>query len=203
MSAEREGARTRLPGWLAGPCQAVTTINRWVFMATATLMAIVVPVMLYEVIARYGFNAPTTWAMELAVLLFGPYFLLGGPWLLHLQGHVGLDLVRQRASPAWQRRMDLVNYPVIIIFCLILLWYSVPAAWSAWSYRETSFSAWNPPIWPAKAAVPVALVLMALQAVVEWLGVIFRVGGADRHDDSGAVDGAGGSADAMVGEVRA
>ena len=26
-----------------------------------------------------------------AVLLFGPYFLLGGPYLLHLKGHVALD----------------------------------------------------------------------------------------------------------------
>ena len=58
-------------------------------------MAVVVPVMLYEVVSRYVFNAPTVWGMELAVLLFGPYFLLGGPYLLHLRGHVALDLMRQ------------------------------------------------------------------------------------------------------------
>ena len=69
-------------------------------------MAIVVPVMLYEVVMRYLFNAPTVWGMELAVLLFGPYFLLGGPYLLHLKGHVALDLARQRLSAAWQRRLE-------------------------------------------------------------------------------------------------
>ena len=157
-----------MPSWLSVSTSAITTLNRWIFQATVWLMAIVVPVMLYEVIARYVFNAPTVWGMELAVLLFGPYFLLGGPYLLHLKGHVALDVARQRLSPAWQRRLDLVNFPIIVLFCAILLYFSAPAAYSAFTYRETSFSAWNPPIWPVKAAVPLALALMLLQAVVEF-----------------------------------
>lgn len=157
-----------MPHWLSVIATAVTHLNHRLFHATVWIMAIVVPVMLYEVVARYVFNAPTVWGMELAVLLFGPYFLFGGPWLLHSRGHVALDLLRQRLSKRWVRRLDLVNYPVIVIFCAILLYHSVPAAWNAWSYRETSFSAWNPPIWPVKAAVPLALLLMLLQALVEF-----------------------------------
>ena len=163
-----------MPVWLSVATSAITRLNRAVFHLTVWLMAIVVPVMLYEVVRRYAFNAPTVWGMELAVLLFGPYFLLGGPYLLHLRGHVSLDLVRQRLDAAWQRRMDLVNFPVIMLFCAILLYFSAPAAWSAWEYRETSFSAWNPPIWPAKAMVPRALALMFLQALVEICRVLYR-----------------------------
>lgn len=165
-----------MPSWLSVSTSAITTLNRWIFQATVWLMAIVVPVMLYEVVARYSFNAPTVWGMELAVLLFGPYFLLGGPYLLHLKGHVALDVARQRLSPAWQRRLDLVNFPVIVLFCAILLYFSVPAAYNAFTYRETSFSAWNPPIWPVKAAVPLALALMLLQALVEFFRTLFGEG---------------------------
>jgi TRAP-type mannitol/chloroaromatic compound transport system permease small subunit len=136
------------------------------------------------VIARYFFNAPTTWGMELAVLLFGPYFLLGGPYLLHLKGHVSLDVVRQRLSPMWQRRMDLVNYPMIVIFCAILLYFSVPSALSSWEYKETSFSAWNPPVWPIKAFVPLALALMMMQAIIEFLRVVYEPNVA-RSDEGG------------------
>lgn len=163
-----------MPHWLFLFTHAITRINHGLFKATVWLMAVVVPVMLYEVIARYLFNAPTVWGMELAVLLFGPYFLLGGPYLLHLKGHVALDVVRQRLDPVWLRRLDLVNYPVIVVFCAILLYFSVPAVWSAWSYRETSFSAWNPPIWPVKLAVPFALAMMVLQALAEWICVWFE-----------------------------
>lgn len=158
-----------MPVWLSVPASVITTVNRWLFKVTVWLMAVVVPVMLYEVVARYVFDAPTVWGMELSVLIFGPYFLFGGPYLLHLKGHVALDLVRQRLSERWTRRLDLVNYPIIMVFCAILLYYSAPAAWSAWEYKETSFSAWNPPIWPVKAAVPLALALMLLQALAEWI----------------------------------
>ncbi|PKO68860.1 MAG: TRAP transporter permease DctQ [Betaproteobacteria bacterium HGW-Betaproteobacteria-16] len=174
-----------MPPWLSAATATVTRLNRAIFHLTVWLMAIVVPVMLYEVVQRYVFNNPTVWAMELAVLLFGPYFLLGGPYLLHLRGHVSLDLVRQRLDATWQRRMDLVNFPVIMLFCAILLYFSAPAAWSAWEYRETSFSAWNPPIWPAKAAVPLAMVLMLLQALVEYCRVIWRT---DGEGDAGLVE---------------
>lgn len=162
-----------MPIFLALPVAAITRLNRLIFFATMLLIAIIVPVMLYEVVARYVFDAPTIWAMELAILLFGPYFLLGGPYLLHLRGHVALDLARQRLSPAWQRRLDLVNYPVIMLFCLILLYFSVPSAFSAWEYGETSFTAWNPPIWPFKAMVPLALLLMFMQALAEFVRVLY------------------------------
>lgn len=162
-----------MPVWLSVITRAITGLNRRLFQVTVWGMAIVVPVMLYEVVARYVFNAPTVWGMELAVLLFGPYFLFGGPYLLHLKGHVALDLLRQRLNAVWTRRLDLVNYPVIVVFCGILLIYSLPAALSAFEYRETSFSAWNPPVWPVKAAVPLALLLMLLQALVEFLRALF------------------------------
>jgi len=165
-----------MPVAIRAAVRAITALNRFLFHATVWLMAIVVPVMLFEVVCRYAFNAPTVWGMELAVMLFGPYFLLGGPYLLHLRGHVALDLVRQRLSDDWQRRLDLVNFPIVVVFCAILLYFSVTPALESWAYRETSFSAWNPPIWPVKAAVPVALALMLLQALAELARTIWPDG---------------------------
>jgi len=149
--------------------RAITALNRVLFAIAATLMAVVVPVMMFEVISRYAFNAPTTWGMELAVLLFGPYFLLGGPYLLHLGGHVSLDLFHRRLPPKTRRIMDGFHLIIIIMFCVILLYYAWPLAMQAFEYRETSFSAWNPPVWPYKFAVPVAVLLLALQSLAELL----------------------------------
>jgi len=141
--------------------------------------------MLIDVGMRYGFNAPTVWGMELAVLLFGPYFLLAGPYVLHLKGHVAMDLLRQRLNLRANRLLELINLPIIVVFCAILLWFSVPAAIDSWNYGETSFSAWNPPIWWTKAAVPLSLALMLLQAVAEFLRVLF--GGLPAADEGEAV----------------
>ncbi|MGQ9366130.1 TRAP transporter small permease subunit [Azospirillum sp. ST 5-10] len=174
--------------------QAVTAFNRLLFRLAAALMAVIVPVMLYEVVSRYLFDAPTTWGMELATLLFGPYFLLGGPYLLHLHGHVNLDLVRRAMPPRWDRLFELANHPVIILFCAILLYYSWPLAVQSWEFGETSFSAWNPPIWPVKFAVPAAVVLLAAQSSAEFLRVLFRDPAAIVHDPLAAE-----TADAGIG----
>lgn len=173
-----------MPPVIAAFAGAVTAINRAAFYLAISLVYLIVPVMLIDVVARYAFNAPTVWGMELATLLFGPYFLLAGPYVLHLKGHVAMDIVRQRLNLRADRLVELVNLPIIIAFCAILLWFSVPAAVDSWNYGETSFSAWNPPIWWTKAAVPLSLALMLLQALAEFLRVLCRDPGAmsPRHD---------------------
>jgi TRAP-type mannitol/chloroaromatic compound transport system permease small subunit len=52
---------------------------------------------------------------------------------------------------------------------LALVWFSFDMASESFESRETSFSAWNPPIWPAKGAIFVASVLMLLQGIVRLL----------------------------------
>ena len=160
---------------------AITTVNRWLFVGAGWLMLVIVPVMLYAVISRYGFNHPSDWGLEMATLLFGPYFMLGGPYLLHIGGHVNLDILRQGASPRVNRIFDLINFPIIGAFAVILLYYSWPFAVQSWQVGETSYTSWNPPIWPIKFVIPLALVLLFLQALAEWL--LLLLGDERRVDD--------------------
>lgn len=177
-----------MPPVIAGFVGVVTAVNRAAFYFAILLIYLIAPVMLIDVVMRYAFNAPTVWGMELAVLLFGPYFLLAGPYVLHQKGHVAMDLVRQRLNLQADRLVELVNLPIIIAFCAILIWFSAPAAIDSFNYGETSFSAWNPPIWWTKAAVPLSLVLMLLQALAEFLRVLFRAPGAvGQHPEEAAL----------------
>ena len=167
-----------MPRAISWYVKLVTGINRALILAVAGLMLIIVPVMLYEVTSRYVFGAPTTWGMELATMLFGPYFLLGGPYLLHLRGHVNLDLVRRRLPPHRIRQLDLFNHLIIMAFCAILVTYSLPLALQSLAFHETSFSAWNPPVWPAKFTVPLAVILLGAQSLAEFLRLLARDPGA-------------------------
>ena len=74
--------------------RSVTALNRLLFTAAKWLVYVIVLLMLWEVLSRYLLAAPTSWAPELATLIFGPFFLLGGPYLLHLGGHVAVDVGR-------------------------------------------------------------------------------------------------------------
>ncbi len=162
---------------VAAFCRAVTALNRGVMLAATALIGIMVPVICYEVVARYAFDAPTVWAMELARLLLGPYFLLAGPYLLHLGGHVNVDILYNRLPARVARIVDLLTVPAIVYVGWMLLSYSLPLAITSWEQQETSTSAWNPQIWPAKATMPVAFALLIAQAAVEWLRALARVVG--------------------------
>ncbi len=86
---------------LLGYCRLITALNRWVATVVSAFVFIMVAVISYEVVSRYFFNAPTTWAMELATLLFGPYFLLAGPYILRFfVTSCGFSLIEQTAHRA-------------------------------------------------------------------------------------------------------
>lgn len=137
------------------------------FIFAAAIIFLVVPMLLYEVVARYAFNAPTLWAMEASTLVFGPHFMLAGPYLLHLRGHVAVDIVSAQAPAAVRRLLNTFGFLVIALFAAVFAWVNWPLALSAWTLKETSFSAWNPPIWWLKFIVSLAFFMLFAQALVE------------------------------------
>jgi len=159
---------------LLGYCRFITALNRWVATAVSAFVFIMVAVISYEVVSRYFFDAPTTWAMELATLLFGPYFLLAGPYILHTAGHVNVDILYRKLSPRWAGCVDCLTYALIAVTTAIFIDQSLPVALNAFESSETSFTSWNPPIWPVKALIPFAFLLLLMQALAEIIWAIQR-----------------------------
>ncbi|MDP3339299.1 TRAP transporter small permease subunit [Frigidibacter sp.] len=147
--------------------RSITALNRWLFELAKWLIYAIVFLMLWEVLSRYAFGSPTSWAPELAMLIFGPFFLLGGPHLLHLGGHVAVDILSAKATGQVAYVLRLVGLALAAAFGAILLWFSLPLALQSFSYGETSYSAWNPVLWPAKAFLPLSALLLSLQALAD------------------------------------
>ncbi|MBL3585072.1 TRAP transporter small permease subunit [Rhodovulum sulfidophilum] len=145
----------------------ITALNRGLFGLAKWLVYAIVALMLWEVVQRYFLSHPTSWAPELATLVFGPFFLLGGPYMLHTGGHVAVDILSSRASGGMARALHLAGLALAAAFGLILLWFSLPLVLQSISYGETSYSAWNPVVWPAKAFLPLAAGLLVLQALAD------------------------------------
>ncbi|ANT61809.1 C4-dicarboxylate ABC transporter substrate-binding protein [Salipiger sp. CCB-MM3] len=156
--------------------RGITALNRGLFAVAKWLVYAIVLLMLWEVLSRYLMAAPTSWAPELATLIFGPFFLLGGPYLLHLGGHVAVDIVSAKATGGLATVLQVIGLALAAAFGAILLWFSVPLVWQSFSYGETSYSAWNPIVWPAKAFLPLAALLLLLQALAD---AVFAVTGGE------------------------
>jgi TRAP-type mannitol/chloroaromatic compound transport system permease small subunit len=158
----------------------ITATNRFFYETAKWVIFAIVPIMLIEVVSRYAFDAPTVWGMELATLLFGPYFLLGGPYLLHMGGHVAVDLVKDSAGPRTVFAMELIALASALLFASLLTFYAAPQVLNSFMLRETSFSTWNPQIWPFKAILPLASFMLALQAIADGIQLFSRAPESDQ-----------------------
>jgi TRAP-type mannitol/chloroaromatic compound transport system permease small subunit len=137
----------------------------------AWVMAPLIASMVYEVLARHLFNAPTFWAYEVAYMLAGTCYLFGMAYCMKMKGHVRVDFLYDQIGPKWRAIIDIVGYVALMLPGVIWLTYGLyEYAIEAYVANELSGeSAWNPVIWPFRAIWVVAFVALVLQSIAEVL----------------------------------
>jgi TRAP-type mannitol/chloroaromatic compound transport system permease small subunit len=153
------------------------TLSEWSGRVVAWMIVPLVLGLVWEVIARYVFDAPTIWAYDLSYMLYGSHFMLGAAYTLLKKGHIRTDFFYEHWSVRRQATVDAVAYLFLffpgIFFFLLASW---DAAAHSWSIRETSeASAWRPIIYPFKTAMPVTAALLLIQGVSEFLKAIWAM----------------------------
>ena len=139
--------------------------------AVAWLNMPLVVVVAWEVIARYAFDAPTTWSFEITYMLYGTIFMLGAAYALHKGAHIRTDFFFEKWSIRTKGVIDSTAYlvfffPGIFIFLLV----SWSEGWYAVSIGERSEQTpWRPILWPFKMVVPLACLLLLIQGVSETI----------------------------------
>jgi len=147
----------------------IERISHWVGVVAAWLLVPLVFAMVYEVIARYAFNAPTIWAYEIGYLMTGSGFLLGMAYALSRDAHIRIDVFSIRMSQRTRAIIDIVCYVGLLIpFLLALtqvLWRRALEAIA--SGEKSGQSAWNPVVWPFRTVFLAAFLLLILQVIAE------------------------------------
>src|SRR5690606_35717047 len=119
-----------------------------------------------DVVMRYVVGNVTMWTAELAQLIFGVYSVIAGGYLLVERAHVNVDIFCGTWSRERKAKLDLATSFLFVFFMLVLIYQSWDMDWESFQNRETSMSIWDPYILPVKMAVPIAGVLLFLQAIV-------------------------------------
>ncbi|MEM0947235.1 MAG: TRAP transporter small permease [Pseudomonadota bacterium] len=151
----------------------------WFIKKLAELSAfgffIIVLMMVYEVVARYGFGAPTFWAHEIAGLLGALAFLLGGAYCMVEGSHMRITVLRDRMPPGLRRAVDMLGLACGAIYLSAL-------AFSGWQiaqrslfrfmpdgswFPERSGSSWNTPL-------PAFIKFALFVAAALFLAVVLR-----------------------------
>ncbi|EAQ04751.1 putative membrane protein [Pseudooceanicola batsensis HTCC2597] len=144
----------------------ITRLNRFIGKWLSLAVLIIFAFLLADVVMRYLVGQPTIWTAELATLIFGVYAILGGGFLLAERGHVNVDIIYGSFSPRRKALLDILTYPLFLLFVGVLLWQGWDIAWESFVDKEQTNSIWKPYLWPTKAFIPVAAVLLLLQGFV-------------------------------------
>ncbi len=103
---------------------AVEGLSVWTGRAFGWCIMILTLSVSYEVFVRYVLNAPTVWAFDMMIQMYGALFLMAGPYALAQDSHVRGDVLYRLFSVKWQARVDFVLY-ILFFFpgMLALFWY--------------------------------------------------------------------------------
>ena len=148
---------------------SIEGLSQWVGRAFGWCILILTLSVSYEVFVRYVLNAPTVWAFDMMVQMYGALFLMAGPYALAQDAHVRGDVLYRLFPVKWQARLDFILY-ILFFFpgMMALFWYGWEIASDSWRYKEVS---WNSPariqIYFFKTLIPVAGFLLMLQGLAE------------------------------------
>jgi len=123
----------------------------------------------YDVMARYIFRAPTQWAGEAATLIFGVCWVTAGAYALLQGSHVKMEVFYARLSLKKRAILDVITAPLFFGFIGIVMWQGAKFALISIGHMETSPSMWAPPIYPIKVFIPLGAFLLLLQGMAKLI----------------------------------
>lgn len=150
---------------------AVDGLSKLMAAAGRLAIAILVIAMLYEVLARYVFNAPTLWAFDISYMLNGSIFILGAAFALQQDAHVRIDFLSQRLPVRVQQLQNSALYILVMVPIFGMFTYiSGSKALKAFLTGELeSVSPWAPVVWPFYTVIALGLLSLSLQFLAEGL----------------------------------
>ena len=171
-----------MAGWMRVLIRRIDLCNLWVGRFACLMLVPVIAAMVYEVVARKLFIAPTDWAYDTSRMFAGAMFMLGAGYALMRGVHIRADFLYRNWSDRTQSTVDALLYlcfffPALLIFLWVSAEYTVNA-WVRWERSmDTTLMA---PLAPARTAMPLGALFLLLQGLAETLRCFHRMG-SDRE----------------------
>lgn len=96
--------------------QLIEDLNIAIGKCVSFLIWAGIAVLCFEVVARYGFSQPTTWAHGYTQRIFGSYFVLVGAYTLIKREHVRVDILLLPGRVRWNAFLDLINLAFLLLW---------------------------------------------------------------------------------------
>ena len=150
--------------------RAIDALNQRIGKVLSWLVLAAVLVSATNATIRKVFDTSSNAWLELQWVLFGVVFLLCAPWTLCANEHIRIDIVNNMLPKRVRDWIDIAGHTLFLLpLTLVLIVTGIPFFVRSYQINEQSFSAGGLPQWPAKALIPLAFMLLFLQALSELI----------------------------------
>jgi TRAP-type C4-dicarboxylate transport system permease small subunit len=145
----------------------LTGLNLWLGYLAGLLVAVSAVLLTAEVLARYVYNAPSDWSLELCILMLIAATFMAAGHTLAARAHVNIDIVDHLMSGSlnrWRLLLADLGAAGLCGFVAVNAWRLTGIAWSeGW----VSNSTWGPKLWIPFSLIALGMSLLALQYLVQ------------------------------------
>ena len=147
----------------------IDAVNNAIAHILCWLSLLLMVIVVYEVVARYLFNSPTLWSMEINQFILGVISLVAGGYCLLKDGHVRVDLFYPKFSPRTVAIVEMCTYPFVLMFCGVLIYYGGTEFYYALIENRVTNSVMEFLIWPMWLAVPLGGFFLGIQIIALYM----------------------------------
>lgn len=152
------------------PSNLIGRITETIGKPASFLVFIMMLITSTEVIGRYVFNHPTTWAWPLNRQIFGVFILVAGAYAMSKREHIRIEILYDHFPPMLKRIARAIALASFVIFMGVLVWQSGWMGWNSLMNNEKLAGAFRMPLYPFKILIPIGAFLFLLQGIA----VFFR-----------------------------
>jgi TRAP-type mannitol/chloroaromatic compound transport system permease small subunit len=173
MIAERRQGTGKMPEdmpkWMASTIINIDKWSKWIGNVVCWITVPLMFAMVYEVLARKLFLAPTMWAYDMSRFFYGALFMLGAGYALSKGVHIRADFLYRNFKVKTQGLIDFWLYLLFYFPGLIAFFYmtSIFVIESIQRGEKGMDTAWMPYMWPIKSCLWFGILFLLIQGISE------------------------------------
>jgi TRAP-type C4-dicarboxylate transport system permease small subunit len=137
----------------------------WMAVVAAVTLAAVTLSVVYEVVARYAFGSPTSWAIDFSEYALLVCLFYSTAWVLAQDAHIKIDIFVMLCPPNVVRKLDLIASLIGSFSCAVFCCVAVVAVWEAYRDSEVIWRSIILPKWLVWSAMPIGSFLLTIQFI--------------------------------------
>jgi len=150
----------------------IDTVADFCSKVSAWLFFIIGGMIVYEVVARYVFLAPTSWSEEMSRFFQIWATYLAAAAILRQRKLIAIDVFYLKMPRGMQLLCDLLSLAIIMIFSAVACYHGMAIVIDSIQIGRSSSGMLAVPLWLTEIAIPIGFGLLLLQALAEMLRTV-------------------------------